>query len=144
MRGRLGGITGDAHGGLQKAFGFDDLKDLAALDAFDQHLDVSVGKFQALHDVDDGADLEDVSGLGLVDAGVVLGRKKNLLIAGQSFFERAHAGLPAHHEWSHHVRKDDHVANGHHRQFLALEFFLWVRQLGLPSLVVFRSLVVGR
>src|SRR2546429_2714955 len=73
---------------------------------------------------------------GLVDAGIVLGRKKYLLIAGQSFFERANAGLAAHHERSHHVRKDDHVTNGHHRQFLALELFLWVRQLGLPSLVL--------
>src|SRR4029077_9183946 len=136
LRRRLGGITGDPDGGLQIAFGFDDLQNLAALDAFDQHLDVSVGGLQALHDVDDGADLEDVPGLGFVDAGIVLGRKKYFLIAGQSFFERANARLAAHYERSHHVRKDDHVPNGHHRQFLALELFLWVRQLGLPSLVL--------
>ena len=136
LRRRLGGVTRDPHRGLQIALGFDDLQDLAALDAFDQHFDVSVGQLQALHDVDDGADLENVAGLGFVDRGIVLGGKKNFLIAGQSFFERAHARLPAHHERSHHVRKDDHVPNGHHGQLLALEFFLGVRQLGLPSLVL--------
>ena len=68
LRRGLGGIAGDPHGGLQKAFRFDDLQNLAALDAFDQNLDVAVGQFQALDDVDDGADLENVSGLGFVDA----------------------------------------------------------------------------
>ncbi len=115
LRGGLGGITGDPDGSLQKALGFDDLQDLAAFDAFDQHLDVAVGEFEGLHDVDDGADLEDVSSLRFVDAGIVLGGEKYLFVAGQSFFERAHAGFPAHHERSHHVREDDDVPNGHHR-----------------------------
>ncbi len=72
------------------------------------------------------------SGFGFVDRGIVLGGKKYLFIAGQSFFERTHARLAAHHERSHHVGKDDHVPNGHHGQFLALEFFLGVRQLWSP------------
>jgi hypothetical protein len=105
------------------AVGLDDLQDLAALDAFDQNFDVAVGQLQALHDVDDGADLVDVVGLGLVDGGVVLGGQKDLLVGGQSLFESAHAGLAAHDERRHHVGKDDHVPNGHHGQLLALEFF---------------------
>ena len=135
LRRRLGGVTRDSHGGLADSLRFRDLQDLAALDAFHQHFDISVGQFQALHDVDDGPHLENVAGLGFVDAGVVLGGKKNFLIAGQSFFESAHARLPAHYERSHHIGKDDHVPNGHHGQLLALELFLGVRQRSLPSLV---------
>ena len=74
----------------------------------------------------------------------MLSSEKNLLVAGQSFFERAYARLPAHHERSHHVRKDDHVTNGHHRQFLALELFFGVRQLALPSLVSLLDIAVWR
>jgi hypothetical protein len=67
---------------LQIAVGLGNAKDLAALDALDQDFDVAVGELQALHDVDDGADLKNVVGLGLVDGGVVLGGQKDLLIGG--------------------------------------------------------------
>ena len=55
---------------------------------------------------------------------VVLGGEKDLLVGGQGFFQRAHAGFPPHHEGGHHVGKDDHVADGHHGELLGFEFFL--------------------
>ena len=116
------GIAGDSHGRLQKAFGLDDLQDLAALDTFNQNFNISVWKLQTLDDVDDGANLKYVSSLGLVDRGVVLGGKKDLLIAGQSFLERAYARLPAHHERRHHVGEDDHVRMGIMGSFLLSNF----------------------
>ncbi len=68
------------------------------------------------------ADLKDLVGLGLVDAGVVLGGQENLLVAGQRLFQCAHARLPANHERRHHVRKDDDISNRHHGEFLGFEF----------------------
>ena len=94
----FGGVTRDAHRGLQEAVGVGDLQDLAALHAFDQDLDVAVGQLQALHDVDDGADLVDLVGLGLVDGGVVLGGQENLLVRRQRLFQSAHARFAAHDE----------------------------------------------
>ena len=82
-----------------------DLQDLAALDAFDQNFNVAVGQLQALHDVDDRADLVDLVGLGFVDGGVVLGGQEDLLVGRQRFFQGAHARFPAHHERRHHVRE---------------------------------------
>ncbi len=78
---------------------------LAALQAFDQNLDVAVRQLEALHDVDDGADLVNLVRLRLVDAGVVLGGEEDPLVAGQRLFQRAHAGLAAHDERRHHVRE---------------------------------------
>ena len=82
----FGGETCDAHRGLHVAIGIGDLQDLAALDAFHQNFDVTVRQLQALHDVDDGADLVDLVRLGFVDAGVVLGGQKDLLVGGQRCF----------------------------------------------------------
>ncbi len=110
----LGGIAGHADRNLHVAFSLADLQNFAALDAFDQDLDVAVGQLQALHDVDDGADLVDLVGLGFIDAGVVLGGQEYLLVGRQCFFEGANAGLPSDHKRSHHVREDDHVPDGHH------------------------------
>ena len=122
MRRGLGAVLGGAYGGFEVAVGIDDLQDLAALKAFDEDFDVAVGQLEALNDVDDGADLIDLVGLGLVDTGVVLGGEKNLLVAGQSFFQGADAGLPADHEGRHHEGKDDDVADGHHGELFGLEF----------------------
>ena len=112
-----------AHRGHKEAVAVGDFKRLGALHAFHQHLDVAVGHLHALHDVADGPDLEDVLGLGLVDRGVVLRGEKDLAVAGERLFERAHARLPAHHERGHHVGKDDHVADGHHGQLARFVFF---------------------
>ena len=53
----------------------------------------------------------------------MLGGEKNLLVAGQRLFERPHARFAAHHERGHHVRKDDDVPDGHHRQTFCIGFF---------------------
>ena len=63
LRRGFGGVTRNPHRGLQEALGLRDLKDLAALDAFNQDFNVAVWQLEALHDVDDGADLENVVGL---------------------------------------------------------------------------------
>ena len=110
----FGGVAGHANRNLHVAFALADLKNFAALDAFDQDLDVAVGQLQALHDVDDRAYLVDLIGLGFIDAGVVLGGQENLLVGRQRLFEGANAGFPSYDKRSHHVGEDDHVADGHH------------------------------
>ena len=120
----LAAIAGDAHRGLHEALGVDHLQNLAALHAFNQDLDVAVGQFEALHDVNDGADLVDLIGLRFVDGGVVLGSEENLLVGRQRLFQGPHARFTAHHERRHHEGKDDHVPNGHHGQLSGFELFL--------------------
>ena len=116
-----------AHGGDEEAVAVVHFDRLGALHAFDQHLDVAVGHFDALHDVADGADLVDLLGLGLVDGGVVLGGEKDLAVAVERFFKRAHAGEAADHEGRHHVREDHHVPDGHHGQLARLGLFSRMR-----------------
>ncbi len=110
-------------GGFEVALVFGHRKNFAALDAFDQHLDVAVGLLQALHDVGDCSDGKDFVGAGLVHACVMLRRQKNLFVAGQRFFERAHARLAADNEGRHHVREDHDVPDGHHRQAASFGLF---------------------
>jgi hypothetical protein len=93
-----------------------DLGGAGAFDAFDEHLDVAVGHADGLHDVADGADGEDVFGGGLIDGGVVLGGEEDLAVAVEGLFEGADGGLTADDEGRHHVREDDHLADGHHRE----------------------------
>ena len=120
----FGGVAGDANRGLHEAFGVDDLQDFAALNAFDQNFDIAVGQLQALHDVDDRADLVDFVGFGFIDGGVVLGGQENFLVRRQRLFQGAHARFAAHHERRHHEREDDHVPDGHHGQLPGFELFL--------------------
>ena len=115
---------GGADDGAEEAFVVGDRNHLGALHAFHQDFDVAVGQLEALDDVDDGADAVDLVGLGLVDGSVVLGGKKDFLVAGHGLFQRAHAGFAPHHERGHHVRKDDDVPDGHHRQTFCIGFFL--------------------
>ena len=49
--------------------------------------------------------------------------RKIFLSRRQRLFERAHAGFPSDHERRHHVREDDDVPDGHHRQALGIGFF---------------------
>ena len=123
LRGRMRGEIHRAHRGLEMAFVVFYLENFAALHAFDENLDVAILQLQTLHDIDDGADLVDLVRLGLVNAGVVLGGQKDLLVGSQRCFQGAHAGFPAHHEWGHHEREDHHVPYGHHGQLFAFEFF---------------------
>ena len=109
------GLAG-ADGGDEEAVGVVHLDGAGALDAFDEHLDVAVGHLDALDDVADGAGGVDVSGVGLVDGGVMLGGEEDLAVAGQGLFEGADAGFAADDEGRHHVGEDDHVADRHHGQ----------------------------
>ena len=111
-----------SHRNLHVAIGFADLKNLAALDAFHQYFDVSVGQLEGLHDVDNRAHLINLVGLGFVHTGIVLGGKEDFLVRRQRLFQRMHARFPPHYKRSHHVREDDHVPNGHHGQFFRFEF----------------------
>ncbi len=70
------------------AFIFADRNDLAALDAFHQHLDIAVRQLQALDDVRNRADAIDLIGAGFVDRGVVLGGEENLLVATPTLLPR--------------------------------------------------------
>ncbi len=124
LRARLDFIEGRAQHHAEEAFVAGNRYHLAALHAFDQHLDVAILQLEALYDVDDAANGIDFVGFGVVDGGIVLGGEKDLFVARHSLFERSHALLAAHHERSHHVGKDDHVADGHHRQTLCIGFFL--------------------
>ena len=116
--------VGGADHGAEEAFVIGDRNHLGALHAFHQDFDIAVGQLEALDDVDDGADAVNFVGLGFVDGGIVLGGKKDLLVARHRLFQRPHARFAAHHERGHHVRKDDHVADGHHRQTFCIGFFL--------------------
>ena len=129
-RGHLEGSLAGAHGGHKKAVAVVDLDGLGALHALDQDFDIAVRHFDALDDIADGADLVDILGLGLVHAGVVLGGEKDFAVGGEGLLEGAHAGLAAHHEGRHHVRKDDHVPDGHHGQLSRLGFFAGCGHIG--------------
>ena len=129
LRRDFGRVLHGADSGFEVAVRVRDLQNFAAFHALDQHLDVAIGQLQALDDVDDGADLVDLARLGLVDAGVMLSREKDLLISGQSLFQCAYARLATNYERRHHVRKNDDVANGHHREPLGFEFFFGLGHL---------------
>ncbi len=116
------GLAG-AHRGHEEAVAVVHFDGLGALHALDQHLDVAIGHLDALHNVADGADLVDFLGLGFVDRGVVLRGEKDLAVAVERFFQRTHAGLPAHHEGRHHVGEDHHVPDGHHGQLAGFGLF---------------------
>ena len=121
--GHFGFDGADAESGDEEAICVHDFRGLGAFNPFDEHLDVAVGHFYALDDVADGAGGEDVLLRRLVLSGIVLGCQKDFAIAGKRFFQGAHAGFTADDEWSHHVRKDDHIADRHHRELAQLEIF---------------------
>ncbi len=112
-----------AHRGHKKAGAIVHFSGLGSLNAFHQHFDIAVRHLHALHNSANGSDLVDIFRLGLVDRCVVLGCEKNLAVAVQRLFQSAHAGLAAHHERGHHVGKDDHVPDRHHRQLAQLGLF---------------------
>ena len=124
LRIRFNCVTGQTNRSLHKALGVDNLEDFAALNTLYKHFDIAVRQLQALDDVDDRTYLVNLVGFGFVHARVMLGSQKNLLVRGQCLFECANARLATDHERGHHVREDDHIANGHHGKFSGLEFFL--------------------
>ena len=66
------------------------LEDASPLDTFDQNLRVAVGQFEGLNDIGNCSDLINLVGLGIVDSRVVLGRKKDSLVAVQRRLQRLH------------------------------------------------------
>ena len=107
-------IAGGLHRSQQVSVGFLNLLDFAALQALDPDFDVAVLQLQALHDIDNGADLVDFTGFGLIHAGVMLRSQKDLLVRGKCCLQRLYAGFAAHYEGGHHKREDDHIADRHH------------------------------
>ena len=56
--------------------------------------------------------------------------EEDLAVAVERLFQGAHGGFPADHKGGHHLREDDHLADGHHREF-ALCAVLGVAIFGL-------------
>ena len=124
LRTRFHFEAGGTHHGAEEAFVVGDGDHLAALHALHQDLDVTVRQLQALDDIDNCSNTINFVGLRLIDGSVVLGGKKDLLVPGHGFFQSAHTRFPPHHEGGHHVRKDDHIPDGHHRKAFCIGFFL--------------------
>ncbi len=103
-----------ADGGAKEAFFGGNGNGTSALDAFNQHFDIAVGQLDALDDVREGADRVNLLGLRVIDRSIMLGRKKDLLVAGKRFFQRANAGFAADDKRGHLLRKNDHIAHRHH------------------------------
>src|SRR5271169_3875358 len=53
----------------------------------------------------------------------MLSCQEDFFISCQGFFQRPDGGFAPHHKRGHHVRKDDHIANGHHRQQSSVVLF---------------------
>src|SRR5581483_8639854 len=126
-------IPRKAHRRLHEPFAIDDLQYLAALNALNQNLDVSVREFETLDNIDDRAHLINFIRLGLIDARIMLSGQKDFFVRRERFFKSAHARFAAHHEWGHHMGKDDHVPDGHHGQLSGLEFLFGSGQGGLQK-----------
>jgi hypothetical protein len=94
----------------------DQLLDLCALDALDQHLDGAVGQLQQLQDRRDGADVVEVLGSGIVHVGLALREQQDLLVHLHGLLERDYRALAADEQRDDHVRVHDHVAQRQHRQ----------------------------
>jgi hypothetical protein len=109
-------------GGFEVAFVLRHGKNFAALDAFDQHLDVAIRLFQALHNVRDRAYGKDLVGAGLVHASRRVASRENLL-SPASASSSARTSTRAYHEGRHHVGEDHDVPDGHHRQPASVGFF---------------------
>ena len=122
LRGRFDLGAQQAHGSAEKAFFGGHGNGARPLHALDENLDVAVRQLHALHDIGERAHGIDFFRFGIVDGRVMLRGKENLLVAGQSFFERADAGFAADDERGHLLRENDHVAHRHHGY--ALNFLL--------------------
>ena len=110
-------VASDANGGYEKAVLIIDLGRPGAFDALYEDTDVSVGQANRLDDVADCADRVDVRRAGLVDGSIMLRGKKDTAVTVESLFEGADGRLTTDHKGRHHLRKDHHLADGHHREF---------------------------
>ena len=128
--------TQQAHRGAEESFLRGDRQGPSPFHAFDENFDVAVGKLHALHDVGKRSDRIDFFRFGIVHRRVVLRGQKDFLVAGQRFFESAHAGFPADDKGSHLLRKDDHIAHRHHGH--ALHFLFFASEHSVPWILLMR------
>ena len=49
--------------------------------------------------------------------------EENLFVACQRVFQSAHGGFAPYDERVHHLRENDHIPHGHHRNALCVAFF---------------------
>ena len=104
-------VEGAVLGGL-------DLQDAAALNAFDEQLDVAVGQLEMLHDRRDRTDGVDIVGSGVVVLGVALRRQEHTFVGIEGTLDRQERTLPSHDERHHRIRENDDIPQRHHRQLL--------------------------
>ena len=93
----------------------DQLLDLGALDAFDQHLDRAVRQLQQLQNRRDGAEAIQILRTRIVDVGLLLRDQQDLLARAHRLVERENRFLAADEQRNDHVRIHDHVAQRQHR-----------------------------
>ncbi len=90
----------------------DDLIDVRALAAFDQHFYRAVGQFQHLQDVGDRADRIQVFGRGFVLGRGLLRDQHDALAGFHRGLERLDGFWTADKQWNDHMREYHHVAQG--------------------------------
>ncbi len=83
LRRHLRRVAAHPHRRHVEAVGLGHLQDARPLNSFHQHLDVAVGHLQALHDVDDAANLVNLVRLGFVHPGIVLGGQEDPFVSRQ-------------------------------------------------------------
>ncbi len=88
-----------------------------AFHAFDEHLDIAVRHTYRLHDVANHTNGINILGSRLIHGCVVLRCKEDSPIAAERLFQRSNAGFTSDYKGRHHVREDDHLADGHHGEF---------------------------
>ncbi|EAU45983.1 hypothetical protein R2601_26956 [Salipiger bermudensis HTCC2601] len=111
IAGHLGHVLGL---GLEELLVLEILGDLHAALALDQHLDGAVGQLEQLQHVGQHAGAVDAVAGRVVDRGVDLGGKQDLLVVGHDLLECLHRLLAPHEERHDHVREHDDVAQRQH------------------------------
>ena len=113
----VAGIVLDRLGiGLEEVLGVGVLADPCPLAAFDKHLNGPVRQLQQLQHRPDGADGIDIRRCRIVLRRVLLRDQKDLLVVLHDVLEGANRLIAANEERHNHVRKDDDVAQGQHRE----------------------------
>ncbi|EBA08763.1 hypothetical protein SSE37_03935 [Sagittula stellata E-37] len=115
-RGGVAGHLGQVLGlRLEEVVVVEVLDDAHAALALDQHLHGAVGQLEQLQDIRQHARLVDAGGLRIVDRGIDLAGKQDLLVVVHHLFQCTHRLFAAHEEGHDHVREHDDVAQRQHR-----------------------------
>ncbi len=89
---------------------------------FHQHLHCSIGKLQPLNGRPQRTHAIDVLILGVIDLGILLQRKKDLLVLFHRGLDRLDGSVPADKNRDHHVGKEDDIPEGKERNNHVLAF----------------------